>query len=109
MWWFKPKPKPVPKGIDITAQAMTDQVCNWFDIPPQKSPEIVVFEGDEKRSKYFPSTHVIHIYSPGSIRDGLLAHEIAHAVVHKHGKLSERMHEILAGYAEFKITKVFTH
>ena len=106
MWWFKPKQKK-QVGIEVTAQAMTDQICNWLDIPPQQAPEIVVFEGAEKQSKYFPKTHTIHIFSPGPVRDGLLAHEIAHAVVQKYGKVSPRMHEILAGYAEFKVTKVF--
>lgn len=101
---------PKPSGLDILAQAMTDQVCGWFDIPPQRAPEIVVLNDEgEFKAKFFPADYVIHIYGSFHVQDGILAHEIAHAVISRYGKITPRMHEILAGYAEFKITKVFKH
>ena len=103
------KPKPVVKtGTEEVVKMLVEQCCAWYEIPIQTVPEVIVYENaTETKAIYDYRADTIFVYGLGNANPGVLAHEVAHAVIHKHGKISPRMHEILAGYAEYKITKVF--
>ena len=108
MWWFKPKQalKTTP-GADKLVEMLTEQCCNWFEVPHQVPPKLVVFKANNKTAIYDVRTDTIWVYGDNNVTAEILAHEVAHAVVLKYGGISPRMHEILAGYAEFEVRKVF--
>ena len=98
---FKSKP---PTGEELTVTMYVEQVCNLFDIPIQKSPKVVIVEAPNKKiAEYEYLNDTIYIYGRDNVRSGVVAHELAHAVIHKYGQISVKMHEILAGYAEYKL------
>lgn len=114
MWPFSKKPKPVdsPSGLDKTVELLTEQCCAWLEAPIQKPPRVVVFETTGKAKAVYNSlTDVVAVYGKDNVTDAILAHEIAHAVVLRHiaqhTLLTPKMHEILAGYAEFQVMKIF--
>ena len=108
MWWFKPKAKVLPNGADKLVEMLTEQVCNWFEVPHQTPPKVVVFEASSKTAIYDVRTDTIWVYGNNNVTPEILAHEVAHAVAIKcNGHLSPRMYEILCGYAEFEVRKVF--
>ena len=58
------------------------------------------------KANYVPSADIIIVYGEENMTDKVLAHEMAHAVLKNYRDLTTEMQEILAGYCEFKITKV---
>jgi hypothetical protein len=111
MWWFKwtGKKGAVPTGTEKLVEMITDQCCAWFEIPIVTPPKVVVFADKKKpEATYDSKTDTVSVYGEENATVAILAHEVAHAVVCRcEGKLSPRMHEILAGYAEFKVRKAF--
>ena len=98
---FKSKP---PTGEELTVTMYVEQVCNLFDIPIQKSPKvIVVAEKNNKIAEYEYLNDTVYIYGKANITSGVVAHEIAHSIIRKYGQINVKMHEILAGYAEYKL------
>jgi len=98
---FKSKP---PTGEELIVSMYVEQVCNLFDIPIQKSPKVIVVdESNKKIAEYTYLNDTIYIYGKNNVNSGVVAHELAHAVIHKYGLISVKMHEILAGWAEYKL------
>jgi len=105
---FRKKPRLVDNaGAEKLVEVLTEQVCGWFETPIQKPPRIVVYSNAKAPSAYYSLTDdTITVYGTDNVTTAILAHEVAHAVVLRlDGKITPRMHEILAGYAEFEVRK----